>query len=165
MKKILGEKGFTLIEMLVVVAIAAVVMGAASAAIVALYRISPQSNNWTVALRQVQNSGYWISRDVQMSAGNIAVGTGNTFLTMVLPQNPTDNVTIVYQLQNMSGGQRLMRTNQTTNDTIMIAEFISIPADTGPFYNSDNNTLTFTIKATYGNAPVTRTYEALQRVE
>ena len=163
------EKGFTLIELVVGIAIAAVVVGAASMTVVTMMRLSPQSNNWAIALRQVQNAGYWISRDVQMSQGNITPGAwGNpTFLTLTQPQNPTDNKTIVYQFEDMGDGlQRLTRNNQTDGEQIMIAEYISIDNnDTTASYNSDNRTLNFTITAISGDVPpVTRDYEAMQRV-
>jgi prepilin-type N-terminal cleavage/methylation domain-containing protein len=155
------EKGFTLIELLVVISILVLVVGAASMTVITMMRVTPQNNNWTIALRQVQNAGYWISRDVQMS-NNITVGNGNpTFLTLVLPQVQPPNRTIVYQFQNISGEQWLFR-NESTGGQIAIAQYISIP--TSPVYNNDNRTLTFTITATSGNVPVTRQYEAMQRV-
>jgi len=157
------EKGFTLIELVVALSIAAFVTAAASMTIITMMRLSPQTNNWAIALRQVQDAGYWISRDVLM-ADNITVGgTGNPmFLTLIQPQTQLPKKTIVYQFEDMSGGlKRLMRTDNTT--AIMVAEYISLP-DTSANYNSDNCTLTFTIKATSGNVLVIRQYEATQRV-
>src|SRR4030042_1978417 len=120
-----GEKGFTLIELLVGISIAALIVGAASATIITMLRLSPQNNDWAVSLRQVQNAGYWISRDVLM-AETIIVGDKNpTFLTLRQPRytGGTDNIT--YQFEDMSGGlKRLMRTNTDNNTTIMIAEYI-----------------------------------------
>lgn len=164
MKFKINEKGLTLIEVVVGLSIAAFVVGASSTAIVAMERLSPQNGDWAIALSQVQNAGYWISRDVQMSQGTITVGTGNpTFLTLTLPQTTTDNKTVIYQLQDMSGGlKRLIRNDQTANQQKMIAEYTSVP--TSPVYNTDNRTLTFTLRATSGKVQVTKNYEANQRV-
>ena len=172
MKLKLSEKGFTLIELLVGLSIAVFVTGAASMTIITMMRLSPQTSNWAIALRQVQNAGYWISHDVQMSQGDITIGTGATYLTLTLPQdqNPANNKQIVYEFQDMPDSlKRLMRNDQTAvpPTLIMIAEYISIPTTppTTPIYNSSNRTLTFAITATVGNVPpVTRTYEATQRV-
>ena len=162
------EKGFTLIELVVGIAIAAVIVGAASMTVVTMMRLTPQTNNWAIALRQVQNAGHWISRDVQMSQGNIDIDPDPaTFLTLTQPKNPTDNKTIVYQFEDMGDGlQRLTRNNQADGEQIMIAEYISIDNnDTTASYNSDNRTLNFTITAISGDVPpVTRDYEAMQRV-
>ena len=161
MKLKTGEKGFTLLELLVTIAIAVIVVGAASMTIITIMRLTPRTNNWAIALRQVQNAGYWISRDVQMSE-DITVGTGSTFLTLIVPQISPPPKTIVYQFADMSDNlKRLMRDD--AGQQIMIAEYISSP-DTTAIYNSDNRTLIFTITATSGNVPVTRDYEAMQRV-
>ena len=170
MKLKLGEKGFTLIELLVGITIAAVIVGAASMTVVTMMRLTPQSNNWAIALHQVQNAGHWISRDVQMSQGEITLGDGNPiFLTLTLPkdQNPDNNKTIVYQFdeEDMPDGlKRLIRNNQTDGEQIIIAEYISgDPDDTNASYES--GMLTFIITATSGDVPpVTRDYEAMQRV-
>ncbi len=60
-----NQKGFTLIEVLVVVGILGAIMGVMAMTVVTIMIISPKSNDWVIALRQVQNAGYWISRDAQ----------------------------------------------------------------------------------------------------
>jgi prepilin-type N-terminal cleavage/methylation domain-containing protein len=157
MKK--GEKGFTLLELIVALGIAAFVTAAASMTIISMIRLTPKNNDWAIALRQVQDTGYWISRDVLMS-DNITVGTGSTFLTMRQPQVNASPKTIVYQFQDMSGGlKRLMRTDNTT--ATMIAQFISDNTTATP---SDNYTLTLNIEAISGDTVVSRHYKAAQRV-
>jgi type II secretory pathway pseudopilin PulG len=169
MKSKLGEKGFTLIELIVGISIAVFVVGAASMAIITMMRLSPRNSDWAVALHQVQNAGWWISRDVQMSQGDIAIGTGATYLTLTLPQdqNPANNKQITYRFEDMSGEQWLVRNDESTGGKNAIAQYISIP-DTTAIYNYDAlsqiGTLTFNIKAISGNVPVTRQYDATQRV-
>jgi prepilin-type N-terminal cleavage/methylation domain-containing protein len=167
MKILSTERGLTLIELLVAISILAVVMAATSMTVITLMRLSPKSNNWAIALRQVQNAGYWISRDVQMS-DNITVDQNPTtpqFLTLIQPEWDADSgavvdKTIVYQFEDIDGEQWLTRTESTGGITA-IAQYIS---NTTANYDSDNCTLTFTITATSGNVPVTRDYEAMQRV-
>jgi prepilin-type N-terminal cleavage/methylation domain-containing protein len=161
------EKGFTLIELVVGISIAAFVVAAASMTVITMMRLSPQSNNWAIALRQVQNTGYWISRDVMMS-DTVTPGTGDTFLTLTQPQISPPNKTIVYRFEPMSGSlKRLMRDDdQTPGQSIMIAEYISISdSDTTATYDDVTRTLTLKVTAISGNLPpVTRQYEAMQRV-
>ncbi|MBM3143277.1 MAG: prepilin-type N-terminal cleavage/methylation domain-containing protein [Chloroflexi bacterium] len=176
MKLKAGEKGFTLIELLVGIAIAVFVVGAASMTVITMMRLSPQSNNWAIALRQVQNTGYWISRDVQMSQGNIDIDPDpDTFLTLTVPEWDEDSGAVVpkqfvYEFEDMSGERWLVRTESIGGSIVgqtAIAQYISMP-DTTAIYNYDApsqiGTLTFTIKAISGNVPVTRDYEAAQRV-
>jgi len=165
------EKGFTLIELLVGIAILAVVVGAASMTVITMMRLSPQTNNWAIALRQVQNTGYWISRDVMMS-DTVTPGTGDTFLTLTQPQISPPNKTIVYQFEPMSGSlKRLMRDD--AGQQIMIAEYIYYDPLGDPANSTRVTTtpqkengwvLTVRIAATHGNTTVTRQYEATQRV-
>jgi prepilin-type N-terminal cleavage/methylation domain-containing protein len=165
MKLKAGEKGFTLVEVLVGMTIMVLVLGAASMTIITMLRLSPRTNNWAVALRQVQNAGYWISRDVQQSK-TIVVGTGSTFLTMSQTQIVPPDKTVTYQFQDMPAGElkRLMR-NDSIDGLILVSEYISVSgSDTNAVYNSDNRTLTFTITARSGDVPVTIRYQAAQRV-
>jgi prepilin-type N-terminal cleavage/methylation domain-containing protein len=165
------ERGFTLIELVVGLSITAFVVGGASMTTTTMMRLTPQNNDWAVALHQVQNAGYWISRDVQMSQGTITIGNGSPiFLTLTVPEwdigsGAVVNKTFVYELEDMPGGlHRLMRNNQTDGGEIMIAEYISNDA-TNASYNATSGTLTFTITAISGTVPpVSRDYEAMQRV-
>jgi prepilin-type N-terminal cleavage/methylation domain-containing protein len=165
MKLKTNEKGFTLIELLVSLAIAGFVVGAASMVTITMMRLAPQNSDWVTALRQVQNAGYWISRDAQMSQGTITIGTwpNATFLTLTVPEwesGAVVNKTLVYEFEDMSGGlKRLMRNNQTNGEEIMIAEYVS-----NAVANYDSGTLTFTITTTSGSTEVSRDYEAVQRL-
>jgi prepilin-type N-terminal cleavage/methylation domain-containing protein len=176
------EKGFTLIELLVTIGIAAFVVGAASMTIITMMRLTPKTNNWAIALHQVQNAGYWISRDVMMSQTILVDSDPGTptFLTLTVPQPSTvlqpypPPKTIVYQFEDMSGGlKRLMRSDQGVGQ-IMIAEYIYYD----PLDDPNNSTivtttpqeengwvLTLRIAAVIsGDEKVIRRYEATQRV-
>jgi len=63
----LGEKGYTLIELLIAITIIVVASGAAGAAIFQILRNTERNNDHMTAVRQVENAGYWISRDAQMA--------------------------------------------------------------------------------------------------
>ncbi len=154
-----SDKGFTLVELLVGLTIMVIVVGTASAAIITMMRLSPRTNSWAIALRQVQDAGYWISRDVYQSQ-TITVGTDTTYLTLLQPQIIPPDRTVVYSWETMPGGERLTRSDGT--NTILIAEYIS--AHPQPTYDSDNGTLTFDITATYGDISVPMGYSATQRV-
>ena len=166
-----GEKGFTMMELLVGISIAAFVTGAAAATVVTMMRLGPDSQNLAISLRQAQNAGYWISQDVQMSSKYIAVGDKQPqFLTMTVPYEAgTNNIStklITYQFEVMATGEEwLTRSDNSTGGKIAIAEYISKDNDkTNAEYFADNYTLRFNITATSGNMPVTRQYQAAQRV-
>ena len=62
-----GEKGYTLIELAIAVTIMALVSGAASVAIFQTMKGTEMNNTHMNAVRQVQNAGYWLSRDARMA--------------------------------------------------------------------------------------------------
>jgi len=62
-----SEKGYTLIELVVAVAIIVLVSGAAFITIFQVLKGTEKNNSHMDAVRQVQNAGYWISRDAGMA--------------------------------------------------------------------------------------------------
>lgn len=62
-----NEKGFTLLELVVAITIIALTSTAAAMAIFQIYKVTERNNDNINAVRQVQNAGYWISRDAQMA--------------------------------------------------------------------------------------------------
>ncbi len=161
-----GQKGFTLIELVVVVGIASFVTFAAAMTIFQMWKLSAQTGNWAIALRQVENTGYWIARDVEMSKGQITVDpTGTDFLQMTIPQSPTDDRTIVYQWENMPDGlKRLIRNDQTADQQNVVAELIYSYSATYSGNCTDNCTMNLTVTADSAGTTVTRQYRTAQRV-
>jgi prepilin-type N-terminal cleavage/methylation domain-containing protein len=160
------EKGFTLVELLVALTILGAITGALSMVVITLMKISPQSNDWALALRQVQNAGYWISRDVQMSQDIIINPNADTFLTLTVPyesDGAIDTKEIEYKFETLPPDQEewFTRTDSIDGKTV-IAQYISNA--TAEPYDPNTRTLTFTITATSGDKTVSRQYEATQRV-
>ena len=69
------ELGFTIIELIISISIMAIASLAAGMAIYQVFGGTEGNNNRMTALHQVQNAGYWISRDTQMA---ISVNTTDT---------------------------------------------------------------------------------------
>jgi len=165
-----NDKGFTLVEVLAVVAILGAIMGVMSMSVISIMRIAPANNDRAVALRQVQNAGYWITRDI-LTASDVNVdsdpGTPQ-FLTLTVPLTPATDKTVVYELQTVSGTiKKLMRIEQDTGQQRLIAEKVFYdppsPDSTGASYVSPEFTLTVTAIVS-GAEKVSRQYAATQRV-
>ncbi|MFC1875299.1 type II secretion system protein J [Chloroflexota bacterium] len=60
-----NQRGFTILELLIAVAITGLIIGGIALTIIQLFEGHAQSSGEMTALRQVQNAGYHISRDVQ----------------------------------------------------------------------------------------------------
>ena len=79
-----NQKGFTLIEVLIAVAITGLIVGAASGAGAHVIQ-SKRTTAQMVALRQVQTAGYWVSRDA-LCAQSVTTGGGSGFPLTLLTQ-------------------------------------------------------------------------------
>ena len=63
----INEKGFTLVELVISLAIIVIISGAAGAAIFQVFGGTERNNDHLTVVYQVQHAGYWISRDAQMA--------------------------------------------------------------------------------------------------
>lgn len=61
------QRGFTLVELMVAIAISALIVGGLTLTIFQLFGGHAQSSGEMTVIRQVQNAGYHISRDAQMA--------------------------------------------------------------------------------------------------
>ncbi|MCK5577734.1 MAG: prepilin-type N-terminal cleavage/methylation domain-containing protein [Dehalococcoidales bacterium] len=107
------QNGLTMIELLVAVAITALIMSGLTMIIFNIVSNNAQNSGQMTVLRQVQNSGHWISRDTLM-AQEVYVTPGTGFpltLTWINELADLDNPPIVYQVvyNYDSIGQRLTR--------------------------------------------------------
>ena len=159
-----NQKGFTLIELLIVVAIFAVVAVAANAVIVQVVQ-SNRTSNHMVALRQVQQAGYYVSKD-GLQAQNIS---GSLTTSSSLHLNWTDcdggNHTVVYNLVNPSGGLYQLGRNETVNQTkttTVVAQYIC-NGTTQCSWSATAKVLTFNVTARVGLETESRTYEIKPR--
>jgi len=62
-----SQTGFTLIELMLAIAISGIITGGITATIFQVFDGSARTNNHMTAVRQVQNAGYWVSHDAQMA--------------------------------------------------------------------------------------------------
>jgi prepilin-type N-terminal cleavage/methylation domain-containing protein len=169
-----GQKGFTLIELLVAIPIAALVMLAASGAIVQLVR-SGRASAQMNAIRQVQMAGTWISRD-GLQAESVSIGSGNGFPCTfewhdyTAADAPTH--TVVYILIPMSSGglsqlqRRVTIEGGTTTTTIVARNLVSASTATALSWTDDTRpSFKLEVTSTAKQKTVTRTYEVTPRPE
>jgi prepilin-type N-terminal cleavage/methylation domain-containing protein len=155
-----NEKGFTLIEILVALAIAGAIMGVMAAAVITIIKTTSQNDEWNVNMRQVQNAGYWISHDALM-AQSVSTNTTGFFLTLSWSDwNNTSgtqyNNIICYALN----GNTLTR-SLNGGSAILIAQYIVPPTTTRQW---DGQTLTVTIRASlHGKRYAQQTYQISPR--
>ena len=157
------EKGFTLIEVIVAVAISGIIMVAIAMTTVTLLTNHQRSTNQNVVLPQVQNAGGWISRDVQMAKDVIFDNPSGFPLTLDIPIDTVENNshTVVYLFDSNKLKRQVYDFADTLISETLIAKYINIEDST--FGIQDSNIYKLTIKASKDEAVVERSYEIVQR--
>jgi len=125
-----GQKGFTLIEMIAVIAITGLISGGITAAIYNVWNVNALSSSHMTAVKQVENGIHWMSRDAQMAQVVDRTGIAGFPLTLTWVEWDGTEKTVTYTLD----GDKLIRSYSVDNgeeiqtSQIVVAEQI----DTNP---------------------------------
>ena len=101
-----GEQGFTLVELVIVVAITGFIFSVLGAAIHHIVTIPEEGNDRVTALHELQNAAHWVNLDGQMAQS----ASGGNELVLTLPDSSSISYTLV--------GTDLLRTTSTSNRTL-----------------------------------------------
>ena len=160
-----GGRGFSLVELLVALALSATIVGAASAVLRQLSLGYASNRSQLTAFRQVQNAGYWVSRDVFM-AQQVQPGPGAGFpLTLAWTEWDGTSYQVVYTLEPLDGLGRLVRTQRVGFEapvTTSVAQYLD-PAGTTVTWEPAAQKVTLQVTARVGERSQTRTYETRPR--
>ncbi|MBA7565592.1 hypothetical protein ES708_07277 [subsurface metagenome] len=161
-----GQKGFTLVEILVVVAILGVIAVPLAYMTITLLTNPARSNDENVVLQQVRNVGDWISRDVQM-ARTVDFDEPDVFLTLSIPYVDDNNEEKDYRVDYLFDGAKLKRQLYDSSGNLTSETFIADYIDTAITSFSTVNATglhQLEVRAIRGEAEITLKYEASQRL-
>lgn len=155
------QSGFTLLELIIAIAIAGLITAGISAAIMQTLTINHRASNHMVAVRQVQQAGKEVSKDA-LQAQNVTCGEDSGF---PLTLNWTDwSGTVNHVTYDITDDNELHRSHTTSNGTppatapAIVAQYID-PEHTSCSFNTSAWVLTFTVTAALGTESETRIYE------
>jgi prepilin-type N-terminal cleavage/methylation domain-containing protein len=170
MKKLHKDQtGFSLIELLIVIALTGIVTAAITMTVFQVFNMNTRTSNRMAAVSQVQQAGKLVSEDIleaQPASINVT-RSGVKFLVLGwTAQNGTAYV-VNYTLESMPSGifnilWRKHYTNSVLDSTTKVAEYID-PDQTKTSCVWDGKVLTFKVTATVGKESETRVYEVKPR--
>jgi len=156
--------GFTLIELLVAIAIGTAIVGVMSMSIASMMKITTLNTDRAVVLQQVQNAGYWITRDVGGSCNVTAEPEAGVLVRMQQKEGyPTVTREVQYVFFDDGDGITLRRQVDGAEPGMLIAQYVV--SDNTSFVKvvSSNSTYQLIVGAAKGEAELQRIYDAYQR--
>ncbi len=167
------EKGFALVEATIALGIAAIIVPAVGMSVFQTMRITRHNNYYITAMRQIQNSGYWVARDAAMAQTimNDDPATPETeFITMVWTNWATGNsYRIVYLLGDGPGSSRKL----SRTETIKNADGLEISSSStyvagylvpDPVFSEQNGIWVFELQSEFESESASAQYEIEPRV-
>lgn len=125
-----NQRGFSLLEMILVLAILGILISAVTMTTSRVISGSISPSNHMTAIRQVQNAGYWVSRDAQMAQSLATAPDPDGFpITLSWTDRDSYDHQVVYSLVEMSNGSANLQRRHicvalNKDVTSTVAEFI-----------------------------------------
>ena len=154
---IVQQAGFTLIEILVALAITSILTAGATAIVSQTFNENVRASQNMEAIQQVENAGYWVNHDVMM-AQNVMPGAGSGFpLTMTWIDWQGNENQVIYTLMD-AALQRSFSVNGGLPEETTVAQRIDCDS-TATNCQFASGMLTFNVTATVGTRSESRTYQ------
>ena len=157
------QQGYTLIEMIASLALTGILATGVTAFVLQTVTESARCNNHMQATIQVENVGYWVSRDVQMSA-NITLGENAGFPMQLDWVDINQNE---YQVTYTEADGRITRSlvenSGSPAQTIIAMSVNTAPSLTNLTYS--DGLLNFNVTSTVGDKEVSRSYQIKKRLD
>jgi len=154
--KLSTQNGFTLVELVIAIAIAALIVAASFAAWFQFSTVSARNSDYMAAYNQVQNAGYWFSRDAVQITQEPTLGVGGFPATLCWVDWDGSTHRVVYTLDGGTGElRRTYGIDGALQENFVAAQYVD-STNTGCTW--DGETLSLKITAQFGDRLAERTY-------
>jgi len=134
-----GEKGLTLLELIIAIAITSLITGGVATIVYQIYTVSARSSNHMVAVRQVQEAGYWLSTYAYTSQNTTITGVSGFPLVLKwidFNENAYQKIEFILNSSGLSGNYYVSNDNinyvlnSTKTDKIRVFASINVTKTT-----------------------------------
>ena len=146
-----SEQGFTLVELLIVIAITGFIVSVVGIAINYIITVPEYGNDRMTALHELQNAAHWVNIDGQMSKS----ATGGSQLALTLYDDSSISYTVegtelhrIASTSNRTIAQNITSASFSVQDSIITMEIASSPS--GRWSVSENETYKVCLRPTEG---------------
>ena len=154
-----NQHGFTLVELIIVIALIGIISAAATMAIHQVLTGTTLSNDLNTAVNQVRNAGHWISRDTQMAQTVEDNPADPKILELTWEDWEGSPHTVYYTLQHGK-----LERNYDGYQQVLIAQYIKPKGEgTDCHWDEVERMLTVTFTAQAGEESETRTFQVKPR--
>lgn len=176
-----GEKGYTILEILIASTIMVIASGAGGAAVFQVLKNTDRNNDRITAVRQAENAGYWITRDAHMAVSMTATGDLSLpyFLSISWTRWNDDGAPIYhsanYTLEDLTGVtsgvgnlKRVYGSSAGESRETLVAQYIYYDPDDGDDTSNtsyEDEVLTVKLTAIYDDAMESREYKVKSRLD
>ncbi len=114
-----GQRGYTLVELLVATAISGLIMSGVGTAIHQIVTVSEYGNDKLTAMHEVQNAAHWFTIDGQKASAAV----GGNGLVLTLPDTSSITYTVVgTELRRTAGGSQMTLAQNITGASFSIVD-------------------------------------------
>jgi len=154
------ERGMTLVESLVALAIAGLITGILVTAIYLIYEVTGWGNSQLSVQHDLQNAATWLNRDVlTASKANITQEVSGSQVTLTIPYSITDTTilthTITYEYSPETGN--------LTRDSVIIARYVNSEPFSQTGVITAPNVVPVTLHSEKGDVPGSGTFALKMR--
>ncbi len=146
-----GEQGFTLLELLIAIAIMGSIFGVLGEVFHQVVTIPEYGNDRVTALHEVQNVAHWVNLDGQMAENAI----GGSGLVLTLPDDSSISYTLAGTdlIRSTGTAERTLAKNITSINFSVVNRYITMDitsSPTGRWGVSENETYKIYLRPTEG---------------
>ena len=157
------QRGFTLIEMVVVIVLIGVISLGITSAISQVMTINHRASNHMICVRQVQQAGKEVSKDTLQAQVINATGSQYHLVTLTWDEWGTnDTHTVEYELVDITDGIGKLQRTHNNDEVRIIAQYIATN-QTSFVQVAGVDAYEFQVTATLGTESETRIYEIKPR--